>query len=48
VWCDTCEKTQKMIFGVMPADDRNDHDIADIVCEEYKSVIATLHAARQH
>jgi hypothetical protein len=48
VWCDTCEKVQPMTFAVMPADDKNDHDAADIVCNECKSVIATLHAARRH
>ena len=46
VWCDTCEKIQPMIFDVMPADDQNDHDAADIVCNECKSIVATLHAAR--
>jgi hypothetical protein len=48
VCCDTCEKVQPMTFAVMPADDKNDHDAADIVCNECKSVIATLHAARRH
>jgi ribosomal protein S27E len=46
VWCPTCNKTQPMIFDVMPADDKNDHAAADIVCDECKSIIATLHAAR--
>jgi len=31
----------------MPADDQNDHDAADIVCNECKWIIATLHAARR-
>jgi hypothetical protein len=31
VWCPTCEKTQKMIFDVMSAGGKNDHDAADIV-----------------
>jgi hypothetical protein len=26
VWCDTCDKTQPMIFDVMQANDKNDHD----------------------
>jgi ribosomal protein S27E len=43
VWCPTCNKTQPMIFDVMKANDKNDHDAADIVCNECKSVIATLH-----
>ena len=43
VWCPTCNKTQPMIFDVMKADDKNDHDAADIVCNECKSVVATLH-----
>src|SRR5215831_4580566 len=40
VWCPTCNKTQPMIFDVMKANDKNDHDAADIVCNECKSVIA--------
>jgi glutaredoxin len=46
VWCPTCEKTQKMIFDVLPAGGKNDHDAADIVCDHCKSIIATLHAPR--
>ena len=30
----TCNKTQPMIFDVMKANDKNDHDTADIVCDE--------------
>jgi len=44
VWCDTCGKTQRIIFDVMRANDKNDHDAADIICSECKSIIATLHA----
>ena len=43
VWCPTCNKTQPMIFDVMKANEKNDHDAADIVCDECKSIIATLH-----
>ena len=32
VWCPTCGKTQPMIFDVLKADEKNDHDAADIVC----------------
>src|SRR5262245_930607 len=46
VWCDTCDKIQSMIFDVMPADGRNGHEAAELVCGECKSIIATLHAAR--
>jgi hypothetical protein len=46
VWCPTCEKTQKMIFDVLPAGGKNDHDAADIVCDRCKSIIATLHAPK--
>jgi phage terminase large subunit GpA-like protein len=46
VYCDTCGKTQAMIFDVMQANDKNDHDAADIICAECKSIIATLHARR--
>jgi len=30
-----------MIFDVSPASDKNPRDVADIVCDEYKSIIAT-------
>ena len=43
VWCDTCRNIQRMIFDVMKAND-NDHDSADVICAECRSVIATLHA----
>jgi hypothetical protein len=33
-----------MIFDVLKANDENEHDAADIVCAECKSIIATLHA----
>jgi hypothetical protein len=46
VWCDTCGKTQPMMFDVMQANDKNDHDAADIICGECKSIIATLHARK--
>ena len=45
VWCPSCNKTQPMIFDVMKSNDKNDHDAADIVCDECKSIIATLHGA---
>src|SRR5262249_5170222 len=48
VWCPTCNKTQPMIFDVMKANDKNDHHAADIVCNECKSVIATLHGPCAH
>ena len=37
-----------MIFDVMKANDKNDHDAADIVCDECKSIIATLHGPSTH
>jgi hypothetical protein len=43
-WCRTCEKVQPIILDVMKANDKNDHVAADIVCEECKSIIVTLHA----
>ena len=43
-WCDACQKVQSVILGVMEADDKHDHDAADIVCEECKSILVTLHA----
>ena len=48
VWCPACNKTQPMIFDVMKANDKNDHDAADIVCEECKSIIATLQGPSAH
>src|SRR5262249_22498962 len=39
---------QPMIFDVMKANDKNEHDAADIVCNECKSVIATLHGPSAH
>jgi hypothetical protein len=46
VWCDTCEAIQPMVFDVMKADDKTDHDAADIVCDHCKSIVATLHAPK--
>jgi hypothetical protein len=43
-WCDTCQKVQPGILDVMKANDKNDHDAADIICEECKSILVTLHA----
>ena len=48
VWCPTCNKTQPMMFDVMKANDKNDYDAADIVCDECKSIIATLHGPSAH
>src|SRR6516162_1465450 len=48
VWCSTCNRTQPMIFDVMKANDKNDHDAVDIVCDECKSIIATLHGPSAH
>src|SRR5215475_493150 len=48
VWCPTCSKTQPMIFDVMKANDKNDHDATDIVGDECKSIIATLHGPSAH
>jgi hypothetical protein len=42
VWCDTCGKTQPMIFDVRA--NEKDQDAADIICAECESIIATLHA----
>jgi hypothetical protein len=33
-----------MIFDVKKANNKNEHDAADIVCGECKSIMATLHA----
>src|SRR6266446_6925415 len=33
------------MISVVKANDKNNHDAADIICEECKSIIATLHEA---
>ena len=43
-WCDTSRKVQPVILDVMEADERNDHEAADIICDECKSILVTLHA----
>ena len=35
-----------MVFDVMKADNKNDHEAADIVCGHCKSIVATLHAPK--
>jgi hypothetical protein len=35
---------RRMIFDVVPANDKNSGEAADIVCDECKSIIVTLHA----
>jgi hypothetical protein len=40
----TCDKTQRMIFDVLPANAKNPREAADIVCDECKSIVATLHS----
>ena len=45
VWCPTCNKTQPMIFDVMKANDKNEHDAADIVCNECKSASSIKRSA---
>jgi hypothetical protein len=37
-------KVQPIILDVMEADDKNDHEAADIICDECKSILVTLHA----
>jgi hypothetical protein len=44
VWCPNCEAVQPMEFTLMPPDNRNDHDAADILCGICRFVVATLHA----
>ena len=42
-WCDTCETVRPIVLDMMKAKE-TDHDAADIVCEECKSILVTLHA----
>ena len=44
-WCDTCETVRPIILDMMKAKEKHDHDAADIVCEECKSILVTLHAS---
>jgi hypothetical protein len=43
-WCDTCGKVRPVTLDVMPANDKSPQAAADIVCDECRSIIATLHA----
>ena len=43
-WCDTYETVRPIVLDVMKAKEKHDHDAADIVCEECKSILVTLHA----
>jgi hypothetical protein len=38
------QETGPPLLDVMKADDKNDHVAADIICEECKSILVTLHA----
>jgi hypothetical protein len=35
VWCDSCQKSQRMIFDVLPAN----RIAAEIICDECRSII---------
>jgi hypothetical protein len=45
-WCTACEKLQPLIFEVLKADGKNDHDSVDIICDGCTSVLVSLHARR--
>jgi hypothetical protein len=45
-WCPTCESLRPGSLEILKADDKNDHDAADIICEECMSVLVSLHAQR--
>ncbi len=45
-WCPTCDKVQPVILDLMKADDKNDRDAADIICDECKSILVTLHSPK--
>jgi hypothetical protein len=36
---------ESFVADVIPANDKTPRDVADIVCDECKSIIATLHTA---
>ena len=43
-WCDTCETVRPIVLDIMKAKEKYDYDAADIVCQECKSILVTLHA----
>jgi len=47
-WCPICETLQPLNLEVLKADDKNDHDAADIMCRACMSVLVSLHAPRPH
>ena len=40
------QKRRPIIVEVLKADDKNEHDAADIICDECISVLVSLHAQR--
>jgi hypothetical protein len=46
VYCRTCRRVQRANFEVVKADAYIDHESIDIICEECRSLIASLHADR--
>ena len=44
VYCPTCKKTQPWGFYVLKGNAYVDHDSADIVCSECKSVLTSLYS----
>ena len=43
-WCSICEAIKPIRFDEMQAGGLNDHDAADVLCNECDFVIATFHA----
>jgi hypothetical protein len=43
-WCRACKRVQPISLEVSKADEKNDHNAADIICAKCESIIATLHA----
>jgi hypothetical protein len=42
VWCEDCGEIRPVTYDRMPADERNDHDAIDILCDRHH-IVATLH-----
>ena len=47
IWCPNCQSTKPIKTDIMPADGLNDHAAVDLLCDECKFIVATLHEGKQ-
>ena len=47
VYCPNCKAIQPMRTERMPADDLNDHEALDLICDRCHFIVATLHALEE-